>query len=158
MIGVVGALTKVLSMAAEATDPTPGVVRLLLTVGLGGVLAVLGVVLGIVESFLHPVRVLGIPVGVIAAAVVNFGLVHLVGRGTRSRLYALVPAATWLLTVIVLSIGRPEGDFVVPGTWVGYGYLIAGTIGAVVGVVLLPWYSLQNVGSARSDAEHPDAG
>lgn len=144
-------------MAPQGTRSGAGPVRLVLAVALGGVLAVLGVVLGVVESFVHPLRVFGVPVGVVAAVVVNFGVVHLVGRGARSRLYALVPGVGWLLTVVVLSIGRPEGDFVVPGTWVGYAYLIGGTIGAVLGVVLLPWYSLRDT-ARQPDTQPPDAG
>ena len=130
-------------MAPQGTRTGVGPARAVLAVALGGVLAVLGIVLGVVESFVHPLRVFGLPVGVAVAVVVNFGVVHLVGRGTRSRLYALVPGVGWLLTVVVLSVGRPEGDFVVPGTWVGYAYLIGGTVGALVGAVLLPWYSLR---------------
>lgn len=116
--------------------------RLLVAIPLGCTLAVFGTVLAVLESFLHPVRFLGLPVGVVAAAVVNLAVAQLVGRATRSRLLALIPGAAWLLTVIMLAVRRPEGDFVVAANWTGYGYLVAGAVGAVVGVLTLPWYSL----------------
>lgn len=102
------------------------------------VFAALGVVLGVLESFSYPWLVAGVPVGIIGAAVANLLAAQLAGRGTRSRPYAMVPGVVWLLTAIVLSVQRPEGDFVVLSGWLGYGYLLAGTVGAAVGIVLTP--------------------
>ncbi|MGH3095514.1 MAG: DUF6113 family protein [Streptosporangiales bacterium] len=103
------------------------------------VFAALGIVLGVLESFSYPWRLAGVPVGVLGAAVANLLAAQLAGRGTRSRPYAAVPGVAWLLTAMVLSVQRPEGDFVVLSSWLGYGYLLAGTVGAVAGIVLTPW-------------------
>lgn len=104
------------------------------------VFAALGIVLGVLESFSYPWLFAGVPVGILAAVVANLLAAQLAGRGTRSRPYAAVPGITWLLTAIVLSIQRPEGDFVVLAGWLGYGYLLAGTVGAVAGILLTPWH------------------
>lgn len=125
--------------------------RLLVAVPLGCMLAVFGVVLAVLESFLHPVRLFGIPVGVILAVLVNLAVAQLVGRAARSRLLALIPGAAWLLVVIVFAIGRPEGDFVVAANWIGYGYLIAGAVASIVGVLALPWYNLPLPGAPHGE-------
>ncbi|MQA79031.1 MAG: hypothetical protein GEV10_11235 [Streptosporangiales bacterium] len=130
------------SVSAPRATGTPDALAVVVAVALVVVLAVLGVVVGVVEAFVHPVRLWGLPAGVAVTVVVNFLVPQLVGRGTRSRMFALVPCATWLLSVIMLSVGRPEGDFVVPGNGTGYAFLLAGTIASVLGVVLLPWYGL----------------
>lgn len=103
------------------------------------VFAALGIVLGVLESFCYPWRFAGVPVGVIAAAIANLLAGQLAGRGTRSRAYAAVPGVAWLITAMVLSVQRPEGDFVVLSGWLGYGYLLAGLVGAVAGILLTPW-------------------
>lgn len=107
---------------------------------------VLGLVLGVLESFLHPLLLRSVPVGVIGAGVANFLAAQLIGRGARSRAYAAGPGIGWLIATIVLTVQRPEGDFVVPGTWTGYGYLLAGTLGAVVGIALTPVRGLRDRG------------
>lgn len=110
------------------------------SVALGVALVLLGAVLGVLESFLYPVRVAGVPAGVIGAGVVNFAVVQGAGRLARSRPFALVPGVGWLLAVLVLTLGRPEGDFAISGDLTGYGYLASAAAGVVFGVVLLPWY------------------
>lgn len=132
---------------AMTRDGVRGTFLTIVGVALCVVLVALGVVLGVLETFLHPLRYVGAPVGVIGAGVVNLVVVQLVGRGTRSRAFGLLPGGIWLLTVIGLTVGRPEGDFVVPGTWTGYGYLLAGTAGVLLGAVLLPAYATQRQGA-----------
>lgn len=111
-----------------------------MAVVLGVLLVLLGAVLGVLESFLYPLRIAAVPAGVIGAGVVNLAVVQGAGRLTRSRPYALVPGVGWLLAVLVLTLGRPEGDFAISGDWTGYGYLASAAAGVVLGVVLLPWY------------------
>lgn len=107
---------------------------------LGVLLVLLGAVLGVLESFLYPLHVAWVPVGVIGAGVVNFAVVQGAGRLTRSRPYALAVGVGWLLAVAVVTLGRPEGDFAISGDLTGYGYLAVAAAGIVAGVVLLPWY------------------
>lgn len=115
-------------------------------VTLGVLLVLLGAVLGVLESFLYPLRVGGVPVGVVGAGVVNLAVAHGAGRLTRSRPYALAPAVGWLVAVLVLTLGRPEGDFAISGGWTGYGYLASAAAGFVLGVVLLPRYGMGEAG------------
>lgn len=115
-------------------------------VALGVLLVLLGVVLGVLESFLYPLWVGGVPVGVIGAGLVNLAVAQGAGRLTGSRPYALAPAVGWLLAVLVLTLGRPEGDFAITGDWTGYGYLASAAGGFVLGVVLLPWYGAGEAG------------
>ncbi|MBO0826146.1 MAG: hypothetical protein J2P24_00050 [Streptosporangiales bacterium] len=115
-------------------------------VALGVLLVLLGAVLGVLESFLYPLRVAGLPVGVIGAGVVNLAVAQGAGRLTMSRPYALAPALGWLFAVLVLTLGRPEGDFAITGDWIGYGYLASAAAGFVLGVVLLPWYRTGETG------------
>lgn len=146
-------------MSAPPAAGVPHVLAVAVAAALIGVLAVLGAVVGVLEAFVHPLRLWGLPAGVAVAVVVNFVVPQLVGRGTRSRMFALVPCAAWLLSVIVLSVGRPEGDFVVPGNGTGYAFLLAGTIASVLGVVLLPWYGLPaRVTQAPGPGTPPPAG
>lgn len=51
---------------------------------------------------------------------------------TRTRLGAVVPAAVWLLCVILLSTSRPEGDFLFAAGVGPYIYLLGGAMGAVI--------------------------
>lgn len=111
-----------------------------LAVALGVLLLLLGVVLGVLESFLYPLRFAWVPAGVIGAGVVNLAVSQGAGRLTKSRPYALALAVGWLLAVLVLTLGRPEGDFAITGDSTGYGYLAGAAAGFVLGVVLLPWY------------------
>lgn len=146
-------------MTAPTSTGVPDALAVLVAVALVGVLVVLGAVVGVLEAFVHPLRLWGLPAGVAVAVVVNFAVPQLVGRGTRSRMFALVPCAAWLLSVIALSVGRPEGDFVVPGNATGYAFLLAGTIASVLGVVLLPWYGLPGREiQAAAPASPPPAG
>jgi hypothetical protein len=51
---------------------------------------------------------------------------------TGTRLGAVVPAAVWLLCVMLLSTSRPEGDFLFAAGVGPYVYLLGGAMGAVI--------------------------
>jgi uncharacterized protein DUF6113 len=53
-------------------------------------------------------------------------------KATGTRLGAVVPAAVWLLCVILLSTSRPEGDFLFASDAGAYIYLLGGAMGAVI--------------------------
>lgn len=116
----------------EETGPGPVPVRVF-----GGVLVALaGIALAVVESFLVPLRIGGvpIPVAVLLAAAGNVALPRLAGRWTGSVPAAAVPAVLWLVVVIVLSLPRAEGDLIVPGTVTGLVFLFVGSIAGAFGV------------------------
>lgn len=109
--------------------------RALLTVPAG----LAGGVAGLLGSFLHPLTVGWLPVGLLvgfaltAAVVVTSGL--LLGRPG-----AAAAAVGWLVVVLVLAAQRPEGDLVVPASGLGYTWLLGGTL-LVLGCAALPYPS-----------------
>ncbi|WP_433333978.1 DUF6113 family protein [Spirillospora sp. CA-294931] len=101
-------------------------------------LGVLAALVALVGSFLQVFEAGPVPVASIALVLVVFGLVRAAGWAMGRRLGALVPALVWTLVVFVLSLQRPEGDLIVPGTAAGYFYIVGGMVAAVVGVYLVP--------------------
>lgn len=74
-----------------------------------------------------------IPAAVVLAAASNVALPALALRLGRSGLAAAAPFGVWLVTVIVLSITRPEGDILLPvgpaaQYLVTYGMVLAGGV------------------------------
>lgn len=108
----------------------PPVLRLLLALAA----AVAGVAVGTVGSFLHPLRLIALPVGLVVGLVLSTAVVVAAGSLAGTRAAALGAAAGWLGAVLVMSARRPEGDLVVAGSLLGYAWLLAGvvTVGAAV--------------------------
>ena len=114
-----------------ATTPEPPFL-----VGLAyGVLAVLGVLLGVIGSFEFSWEVGSVPIAAIALSVVNLAVFRAAGWAMESRLGAVVPAALWMVILLLLASRRPEGDLVVTGTAAGYIYMFGGAVAAVVAIV-----------------------
>lgn len=72
--------------------------------------------------------------GVLVGAVGNYLLCWAGGRGTGTRAGAVVPAAAWLVTVLYLGTGRPEGDVLLAGSLAGLLYVLVGAVAAAVGI------------------------
>jgi hypothetical protein len=92
-------------------------------------LAVLGAVVALAGALLQGAW---LPGGVLLALA---GCVALFLGGTRltgTRLGTVVPAAVWLLCVILLSTSRPEGDFLFAAGVGPYVYLLGGAFAAVI--------------------------
>src|SRR5689334_2715794 len=87
-----------------------------------GVLAVLGVLLGLLGSFEFSWTAGGVPIAAILLVLVNLAAFRAAGWATESKLGAVVPAALWMVILLVLSAKRPEGDLVVIATMPGYVY------------------------------------
>lgn len=100
-----------------------------------GVLAVLGVLLGVVGSFEFSWEAGSVPIAAIALAAVNLAVFRAAGWAMESRLGAVVPAVLWMIILLLLSSRRPEGDLVVTGTAAGYIYMFGGAAAAVVAIV-----------------------
>ena len=94
---------------------------------------------GLVEVLLTPLYVGRwlFPVTLLLAIVTNVALPLLARQFIDATVAAVIPVALWLLTVLLLSLARPEGDVLLPGgsgaqQWVSYGLvLVGGTAGAI---------------------------
>ncbi len=100
-----------------------------------GLLSVYAVVFAVLEVLFTPVYIGSVPapVGAVAAAVTNAGLVYAAGWFTTRTLIVATPLLAWLVTVLVLASGGPGGDILVPGDWkalllLGLGVLPAGVM------------------------------
>jgi hypothetical protein len=107
-----------------------------ITGGAYGVLGVLGIALGVVGSFLYSGTIGPVPVAAIVLILINLAALWLSGWAMNSPLGVLVPAAGWLIVVVVMSARRPEGDLVITGTMPGYVFMVGGMIAALVAVVV----------------------
>jgi hypothetical protein len=98
--------------------------------------AVAGVAAGVLGSFVHPLEVGWVPVGLVVGLALS-GSVVVLARLLAGRSAALAAGAGWLAAVLVLAGQRPEGDLVVANTVAGQVWLFAGT--ALVGAcIVLP--------------------
>jgi Family of unknown function (DUF6113) len=109
-------------------SPRPGAISgaaLLTYLGLG----VLGVVVAaagaLVEAGWFP---LGLLLALAGCSALFYGGTKL----TRTRAGAGVPAATWVVSVFVLTMTRPEGDAVFPANIGFYVFLLVGVLAAVI--------------------------
>ncbi|MEU9762819.1 DUF6113 family protein [Streptomyces sp. NPDC047985] len=92
-------------------------------------LAVLGALVGIAGSL---VQAAWFPGGLLLALAACAGLFHGGRRVYETQLGALVPAAGWLVSIVILLGGRPEGDYVF-GDAVGLAlFLLGGMVIAVI--------------------------
>jgi len=82
------------------------------------------------------VEVLGVrlPAGLVLA-VVSSVLPSLVLRGLAGAAGVAGYGAGWCLVVLYASGGRPEGDYLVAGDWLGWTFLALATLGVVIATV-----------------------
>jgi Family of unknown function (DUF6113) len=115
------------------------------------VLAAIGVLLGVIESFLVPQRIFGGVEGLaVVLAVAGNGLVGTLGGiGTRTIAGAVAPVMGWFVAVAVLTAVAPGGDVVLPGqlksdpgvTHVTAAFLILGVLAGAIGLVATARYT-----------------
>ena len=113
--------------------------------------AAAGACAGVLGSFVHPLVLAGLPVGLAVAAALSAGVFVTSGL-LVGRPGAAAAALGWLVAVLVLASRRPEGDLVVPGSVAGYVWLLGGTLLAG-GCVALPY----GRGDRRTAAGTPSA-
>jgi Family of unknown function (DUF6113) len=105
-------------------------------VALCGLTAMLAALIEVLLTPLYVGRWL-FPITLVLAIGTNIALPVLARQLVDSTFAAIVPVILWLLTVLVLSLPRPEGDVLLPGgsgaqQWVSYGLLlVGGTAGAI---------------------------
>lgn len=97
--------------------------------------ALTALVLAVIECFLVPLRAgsVPLPVCVLLAVAGNVALPRLSARLSGVPLTAGIPPVLWLGVVLALSVQRPEGDLVVPGTLTGLAFLFGGAIAGAYG-------------------------
>ena len=115
---------------------------------LHAVLLALGVLVGALGSFVHAQVVAGVPVGLLCAYALTAAALATAGLATRSRSGPAATAAGWLLSLLLLSAPRPEGDLVVAGDLAGYAWSLGGLVLAALAVAV-PW-SLLATGPAAA--------
>jgi hypothetical protein len=97
------------------------------------VLAVLGVLVGIAGGLVQDAWFPGgLLLALAASAALFYGGARLIGR----PLGAVVPAAVWVVTVMLLSSPRPEGDFLFASGIGPYIYLLGGSMAGVMSATL----------------------
>lgn len=94
-------------------------------------LILLGFVVGVGGAFAHPTDLtlgVSIPVGLPIAIGAMAGVLISAGVLTRSRLGAGMPLLGWVISVLLFTSARPEGDIVIAATGEGYAYLFGGVL------------------------------
>ncbi|MGW4756539.1 DUF6113 family protein [Streptomyces chartreusis] len=98
-------------------------------------LFLLGGVVGVAGALVQPAW---FPGGLLLAIAGEAGLLLGAGRAMGSRAGAVAPAGGWMISVILLTASRPEGDFLF-GTGVSsYLFLLGGMAIAVICATLAP--------------------
>ncbi|MFF4047614.1 DUF6113 family protein [Streptomyces chartreusis] len=98
-------------------------------------LFLLGGVAGVAGALVQPAW---FPGGLLLAVAGEAGLLLGAGRAMGSRAGAVAPAGGWMISVILLTASRPEGDFLF-GTGVSsYLFLLGGMAIAVICATLAP--------------------
>jgi len=99
-----------------------------------GVAVLAGLGAGLLGSFAHAATSYGLPVGLFAALGLSVGVFAVARLATASRTPVVGAVLGWATMVLLLSVQRPEGDLVVPGTAQGYFWLLGGMLVAAATV------------------------
>ena len=126
--------------------------RSLASVGVFGVLFLLGLVEGTIGSFQYS-RVAGpVPVVALACCAVILATCLLGAWATRSVSGAVLPGMGWIIASFVLSMPVSNGSVIITNTAPGRWYLYGGALSVAVGVVLSFAGMAGWTGRARSTA------
>ena len=110
--------------------------RSLVSVGIFGVLFLLGLVEGTIGSFQYS-RVAGpVPAVALVCCAVILATCLLGAWATRSVSGAVLPGMGWIIASFVLSMPVSNGSVIITNTAPGKWYLYGGTLSVAVGVVL----------------------
>ncbi|MDN3272205.1 DUF6113 family protein [Streptomyces sp. MA15] len=120
---------RVPALARPLRPPSPGRAAVLLG------LLVLGAVVGVAGALVQPAW---FPGGLLLALAGEAGLVLGAARVTRSRSGGVAVAAGWMITVILLTASRPEGDFLFAAGSGSYLFLLGGMAVAVICATIGP--------------------
>lgn len=117
---------------APAAAPDPLVLRIVAVL----LITVATVGLAVIEAFLVPLRIGSVPfpLCVVLAVAGNMVLTRLAARQAGTIVAGALQPAFWLVTVLVLSLPRPEGDVIVQGTLTGLVFLFSGVVAGAYAV------------------------
>ncbi|MEG3629658.1 DUF6113 family protein [Streptomyces poriticola] len=99
------------------------------------VLFAAGAVVGVAGALVQPAW---FPGGLLLALAAEAGLCLGAARAVGTRGAAVSPAAGWALAVVLLTVSRPEGDFVFAAGSGSYLFLLGGIALAVMCATLAP--------------------
>jgi len=119
------------------------------------VLLVIGVVLGVIEAFLVPLRLFGGLEGlsVVLALVGNALVGSFGGLGTRTMGGAIAPILGWFVAVGILAVVAPGGDVVLAGKLpsdpgvvvVGMAFMFVGVLAGAIALVVTVRYTRHGI-------------
>jgi hypothetical protein len=121
----------------------------LVSVGVYGVLFLLGVVEGMIGSFQYARTVGSVPVGALVCCAVILATCLLAAWGMRSASGAILPGMGWIIASFVLSMPVSNGSVIITNTTPGKWYLYGGTLSVAVAVVLSFAALARGAGRAR---------
>jgi hypothetical protein len=107
----------------------------LATVGLYGVLFLLGAVQGIIGSFQYSRTSGPVPVAALVSCAVILATCLLGAWATHSVSGAVLPGMGWIIASFVLSMPVSNGSVIITSSTSGKWYLYGGTLSVAVGVV-----------------------
>ena len=110
--------------------------RSLVTVGVYGMLFVLGVVQGLIGSFQYSRTAGSVPVAALVSCAAILATCLLGAWAMHSASGAILPGMGWLITSFVLSMPVSNGSVIITNTAPGKTYLYGGTLSVAVGVVV----------------------
>ncbi len=108
--------------------------QLVLTVGVYGVLFVVGAIEGVIGSFQYSRTAGSVPLAAIAFCAGILVTCLLAAWGMRSVSGALMPAMGWIIASFVLSMPVSNGSVIITNTTPGKWYLYGGTVCVALGV------------------------
>jgi hypothetical protein len=110
--------------------------RPLVTVGVYGVLFLLGAVQGLIGSFQYGWTAGSVPVAALVCCAVIVATCLLGAWATHSPSGAILPGMGWLITSFVLSMPDSNGSVIITSTAAGKTYLYGGTLSVALAVVV----------------------
>ncbi|WP_068927057.1 DUF6113 family protein [Planobispora rosea] len=109
-----------------------------LTVLTYAVLALFGVLAGLLGGFHHSWYIRPVPVSAVGWVALLFAVCYGAGRMMGGKAPALTPAVGWLLATMLWLAERPEGDVIIANDVSGYVYLYGSVLSILAGVLLVP--------------------
>src|SRR5271166_1793293 len=108
----------------------------LVSVGVYGVLFLLGLVEGIIGSFQYSWMSGSVPVAALVCCALIFATCLLAAWAMRSVSGAILPGMGWIIASFVLSMPVSNGSVIITATTPGKWYLYGGTLSVAAGIVL----------------------
>ena len=127
----------------------------LVSVGVYGVLFLLGLVEGMIGSFQYSRTAGPVPVAALVCCAVILATCLLAAWAMRSVSGAILPGMGWIIASFVLSMPVSNGSVIITNTTPGKWYLYGGTLSVAVGVVSVVRGMARGLGRAGGRAGVP---